>query len=99
MSNGSITVRSPDTIVSKGHCFHAALYLHVVGQNPQPRKEILKKNVDGDELQVRAQQRLVVARIGSRDKQPMPSEYERIVLADVVRRLVAPTETKKERGG
>lgn len=43
-------------------------HLHVVRQNPQPGEIILQKYVDGDELEIRTQERFVVARIGARDE-------------------------------
>ena len=68
-------------------------YLHVVRQNPQPGEVVLQKNVNGDELEIRTQERFVVAGIRARDKQPVPTEDKRIVLADVIRRLM-PTEKR-----
>lgn len=50
------------------------LYLHVVRKDPQPGEIVLQEDVDRDELQVRAQQRLVVARVRSRYKQSVSPE-------------------------
>lgn len=62
-------------------------HFHVVGQYPQSGEVVLQENVNRDELKIRAQQWLVMAGIGSGDKQSVPAEDERIVLADVVCRL------------
>lgn len=68
-----------------------APYLHVVRQNPQPGEEVLQKYVNSDELEICTQKRFVVAGIRARNEQSVPTEDERVVLADVIRRLT-PTE-------
>lgn len=78
-----------------------AVHLHVIRKDPQSREVVLQKDVDRYELQICAQQWLVVTGVRPGNKQSVPPEDKCVVLADVVRRLygtASPRESNVTQG-
>jgi hypothetical protein len=53
-----------------------------VVEDPEAREVVLHEDVDGDELQVGAEQRLVVPAVGARHQQATRAEDQTVVLTD-----------------